>query len=204
MLQSGIGIDLVKDLCAKGWKVACIGRRYEPGEALLKELPQGKALFFAADVSKYEEYASVFNKVHQIWGRIDALCANAGVVDPSSVYILGSKTNSVDDIPPAPDLSPVDINYKGAVYGTQLAIHFMRHNPQPGGRIVVTGSIGSIFPHESYPVYCGTKAAVNHFIRGVAPLLKQKENISINCVMPGIVNTPIVPHEMITAVTPEW
>lgn len=142
--------------------------------------------------------------MHQIWGRIDALCANAGVVDPSSVYILGSKTNSVDNIPPAPDLSPVDINYKGVVYGTQLAIHFMRHNPQPGGRIVVTGSIGSIFPHESYPVYCGTKAAVNHFIRGVAPLLKQKENISINCVMPGIVNTPIVPHEMITAVTPEW
>jgi NAD(P)-dependent dehydrogenase (short-subunit alcohol dehydrogenase family) len=80
----------------------------------------------------------------------------------------------------------------------------MRHNPQPGGRIVVTGSIGGVFPHQSYPVYCGTKASVNHFIRGVAPLLKQKENILINCVMPGIVNTPIVPPEMIEAVTLEW
>jgi hypothetical protein len=35
-------------------------------------------------------------------------------------------------------------------------------------------------------------------------LLKQKENILINCVMPGIVNTPIVPPEMIEAVTLEW
>lgn len=80
----------------------------------------------------------------------------------------------------------------------------MRHNPQPGGRIVITGSIGAVFPHEAYPVYCGTKAAVNHFVRGVAPLLKQKENILINVVMPGIVSTPIVPPEMIAAVTPEW
>ncbi|KAJ5470744.1 hypothetical protein N7530_008101 [Penicillium desertorum] len=200
---SGIGIDLAKDLCSKGWRVACVGRRQEAGEALLKDLPQDRAYFFAADVSNYEQYASVFSKVHHLWGRIDALCANAGIVDTSSLYIYDSKNNSVDNIPPAPDLSVVDINYKGVVYGTQLAIHFMRHNPQPGGRIVVTGSIGAVFPHKTYPVYCGTKAAVNHFIRGVAPLLKQKENILINCVMPGIVDTPIVPPEMIAAVTPE-
>ncbi|KAJ5794567.1 hypothetical protein N7457_001166 [Penicillium paradoxum] len=196
-------LDLAKDLCAKGWNVACVGRRRKAGEAILKDLPEGKALFFAADVSNYEEYANVFSKVHQAWGRIDALCANAAIVDPSSIYILGSRNNSIDEIPPVPDMSLVDINYKGVVYGTQLATHFMRHNPQPGGRIVVTGSIGAIFPHKSYPVYCGTKAAVNHFIRGVAPLLKQKDNILINCVMPGIVDTPIVPREMIAAVSPE-
>ena len=199
-----MGVDLVKDLCFKGWRVACVGRRREAGEALLEDLPRDRAHFFAADVSVYEEYAEVFRKVHGLWGRIDALCANAGIVDISSVYIYDSKNSSVDEIPPCPDLSVVDINYKGVVYGTQLAVHFMRHNPQPGGRIVVTGSIGAVFPHQSYPVYCGTKAAVNHFIRGVAPLLKQKENIFINCVMPGIVNTPIVPPEMIAAVTPEW
>ncbi|KAJ6072429.1 hypothetical protein N7467_010514 [Penicillium canescens] len=200
---SGMGIDLVKDLCKKGWKVACVGRRREAGEAVLKELPQERARFFPADVSNYAQLAEVFRAVYQLWGHIDALCANAGIVDTSSIYIYDSKKNGVDDIPAPPDLSVVDINYKGVVYGTQLAVHFMRHNPQPGGRIVVTGSIGGVFPHESYPVYCGTKASVNHFIRGVAPLLKQKENILINCVMPGIVNTPIVPPEMIEAVTLE-
>jgi NAD(P)-dependent dehydrogenase (short-subunit alcohol dehydrogenase family) len=107
-------------------------------------------------------------------------------------------------VPSAPELNVVDINYKGVIYGTQLATHFMRHNPQPGGSIVITGSIGGVFPHKTYPVYCGTKAAINHFVRGMAPLLKQKENIFINVVMPGMVDTPIVPPEMTAAVTPEW
>lgn len=129
---------------------------------------------------------------------------NAGIVDTSSVYIYDSRNKSIDDVPPAPDMSLVDINYKGVVYCTQLATHFMRYNVVPGGRVIITSSIGSVFPHESYPVYCGTKAAVNQFVRGAAPLLKQKENILLNAVMPGIVQTPIVPPEMIEAVSPEW
>jgi len=32
----------------------------------------------------------------------------------------------------------------------------------------------------------------------------QKENISINGVLPGIVATDIIPPEMIAAVSPEW
>ncbi|KAL3463502.1 hypothetical protein BJX64DRAFT_256838 [Aspergillus heterothallicus] len=200
---SGMGVDLALDLATHGWKIACVGRRREAGEALLKKIPGNNARFFPADISNYDEYANVFREVRNLWGRIDALCANAGIVDSSSVYIYDWKNKSVDDIPPAPELEVVDINYKGVVYGTQLATHFMRHNPQPGGRIVITGSIGAVFPHRTYPVYCGTKAAVNHFVRGVAPLLKQKENILINVVMPGIVDTPIVPPEMIAAVTPQ-
>ncbi|KAL5337482.1 hypothetical protein BJX70DRAFT_234720 [Aspergillus crustosus] len=200
---SGIGVDLARDLATRGWKVACVGRRREAGEALLKTLPGDNVRFFAADASNYEEYANVFREVRKLWGQIDALCANAGIVDTSSIYIYDSKNNSVDDVPAAPALDVVDINYKGVVYGTQLAIHFMRHNPVRGGRIVITGSVAGMFPHSSYPVYCGTKAAVNQFVRGVAPLLKLKENIFINVVMPGIVDTPIVPPEMIEAVTPE-
>ncbi|RDW68858.1 SDR family oxidoreductase [Aspergillus mulundensis] len=204
---SGIGVDIARDLAKRGWKIACVGRRIEAGEAMLRELSRAgdNVRFFPADISNYNQYANVFKEVRKLWGRIDALCANAGIVDTSSIYISDWKKEhkSVDEIPPAPELDVVDINYKGVVYGTQLATHFMRHNPQPGGRIVVTGSIGGVFPHRTYPVYCGTKAAVNQFVRGVAPLLKAKENIYINVVMPGAVDTPIVPPEMTAAVTPE-
>lgn len=201
--QSGIGIDLAKDLYARGWKVACVGRRKEPGEELVKNLGEN-ARFFQADVGNYQSQAKMFQEVYRTWGRIDALCANAGIVDKSSVYLVNWRGKDVDDIPPEPDLECTDIDYKGVVYGTVLATHFMRHNKPAGGKIVVTGSIGGVFPHRTYPEYCGTKAAVIQFIRGVAPLLKMKENILINCVLPGIVATPIVPPEMIAAVTPEW
>lgn len=54
-------------------------------------------------------------------------------------------------IPPKPDLLCTDVDYKGVVYGTQLAIHFMRKNKTPGGKIVATASVAGIVPHESYP-----------------------------------------------------
>ena len=64
-------------------------------------------------------------------------------------------------IPPKPDLSTTDVDYKGVVYGTQLAIHFMRQNPQPGGAIMATASVCAYHPIESLPEYSGAKAAVN-------------------------------------------
>ncbi|OGM44562.1 hypothetical protein ABOM_006552 [Aspergillus bombycis] len=200
---SGIGADIASDLHSRGWKVACVGRRTQAGNDLVQSLGEN-ARFFQADVSNYQSQAAVFKNVFQLWGRIDVLCANAGVGDQSSLYLLNRRDKGVEDVPPEPDLSCTDINFKGVVYGTVLATHFMRHNrPEAGGRIVVTGSIGGIFPHRTYPEYSGTKAAVNQFVRGVAPMLKAKDNIHINCVLPGIVATPIVPPEMIEAVAPE-
>jgi hypothetical protein len=64
-------------------------------------------------------------------------------------------------IPPKPDLLCTDVDYKGVVYGTQLAIHFMRKNKRPGGKIVATASVAGVVPHESYPEYDGAKAAVS-------------------------------------------
>lgn len=92
-------------------------------------------------MSSYDSQASAFLQVHKKWGHIDALLANAGIVDRSSVYILAHRNASVEDVPPAPDMSCTDVDYKGFVYGTQLAIHFMRHNSPPGGKITGTASV---------------------------------------------------------------
>ncbi|KAF9637282.1 putative 15-hydroxyprostaglandin dehydrogenase protein [Lasiodiplodia theobromae] len=202
---SGIGIDIAKDLVSRGYKVAVVGRRAAAGEQIAASLGSpDQACFFPADVSSYASQAAMFRSVWARWGRIDALCANAGIVDQSSAYLLDWRQRGVDDVPPAPDLACTDADWKGVVYGARLAAHFMRHNnPSPGGKIVVTGSLGALFPHEAYPEYCGAKAAVAQFVRGVAPLLKEKDNIAINVVHPGIVETPIVPPEMIQAVSRE-
>ena len=202
-MQSGIGAEVANFLAARGWKVAIVGRRRDVGVALAASLGPN-VFFFQADVSQYESQAKVFCDVHKIWGQIDMFIPNAAVVDQSSFYQYGSHEKTVDDIPPEPDLSCTDADYKGVIYGVQLARHFMKFNQPQGGKIVVTSSVGGMFPHPSYPEYCGAKAAVNQFVRGVAPLLKQRENILINCVLPGIVATPIVPPEMIAAVTPQW
>ena len=65
-------------------------------------------------------------------------------------------------ISPKPDLWCTDVDYKGVVYGTQLAIHFMRKNMTSGGKIAVTASVAALYPHESYPEYDGVKAVVGN------------------------------------------
>jgi NAD(P)-dependent dehydrogenase (short-subunit alcohol dehydrogenase family) len=78
----------------------------------------------------------------------------------------------MSSLPPKPDLSTTDVDYKGVVYGTQLAVHFMRQNPTPGGAIMATASVCGYHPIESLPEYSGAKAAVIAFARAVAPILK--------------------------------
>jgi hypothetical protein len=84
-------------------------------------------------------------------------------------------------IPPKPDLLCTDVDYKGVVYGTQLAIHFMRKNKVPGGKIVATASVAGIVPHESYPEYDGAKAAVVNFVRATARILKNVRSEELRC-----------------------
>lgn len=127
--------------------------------------------------------------------RIDALCANAGIIDQSSIFILSHRDSTT--IPPAPSTKCTDVDYKGLIYGTQLAVHFMRQNKQPGGVIIATSSIAGVHPLSSFPEYSGAKAAVLNLVRSAAPVLKLRENIWINCILPGIVPTKVIPSEMI-------
>ncbi|KXT04801.1 hypothetical protein AC578_9722 [Pseudocercospora eumusae] len=194
--SSGMGEALSRELVSRKWIVAMAD--VKENAQLLTDLGNS-ARFYQTDVADYDSQARTFNQVFTDFGRLDALCANAGIVDRSSIYILDAKDS--DGIPPAPDLMCTDVDYKGVVYGTQLAIHFMRKNsPRVGGAIVATSSIAGLHPHPTYPEYCGAKAGVLAFVKAIAEVLKSKEYIRINTVLPGIVSTNIIPPEMVAAV----
>ncbi|KAK6822438.1 hypothetical protein PG995_012101 [Apiospora arundinis] len=193
---SGIGRDLAHRLHARGYNVALTGRRTAEGEALAKELdPSGQTTLFAeCHVESYDSQKTVFKAVWDKWSRIDALVANAGIVDKESRYRLARRGALVDDVPPQPDLGCNDADFKGVIYGTELFTHYMRHNP-PGvkGKIVVTGSIVAIYPCPTFPEYCAVKAAALQWVRVMAPMLLSKENITINTVLPNAYDTGIMP-----------
>lgn len=178
-----MGWALSRTLVSLGWTVAMAD--INENKELANELGP-KARFYHTNVASYDSQAATFSQVWKDFGRIDALCANAGIVDRGSPYLLKERNRSVEDVPPAPDLLCTDVDWKGVVYGTQLSVHFMRHNSPPGGAVIATASIAAVHPHESYPEYNGAKAAVLNWVRGTSRILKQKENIRINCVMPGV------------------
>lgn len=130
-----------------------------------------QATFIKCRVEDYDDQARTFTQTFEKWGRLDAACLNAGVVDRSSVYLLQEDRNSTS-VPPKPDLSCTDICYKSVIYGTMLSVHFMRKNPTPGGQIVATSSAFGHYGSSSTPEYSGAKAAVIEFCRAAAPVLK--------------------------------
>lgn len=146
------------------------------------------------DVASYDDQVNLFRTVWKKWSRLDALLANAGLVDKGSRYDLARRSAAVDDVPPKPDLICTDIDFKAVVYGTELAVHYMRHNPAgiTGGKIIVTGSIVGIYPCPTFPEYSAAKAAALQWVRVMAPMLL-KESITINCVLPNAFETGVMP-----------
>ena len=128
------------------------------GRAVAAELGSNAA-FFELDVCDYDDQVRVFTEVWERRGRLDALLANAGHSDRGSIYILGHRGRT--GAPPKPALLSTQACYGSLLYGVQLAIHFMRQNKNPGGKIIATSSIASIHAHHTFPEYCGAKAAVS-------------------------------------------
>lgn len=70
----------------------------------------------------------------------------------------------------------------------------MRHNPGGhGGKIIITASMIAVHPCGTFPEYAGAKGGVLNWARAMAPILRQKENITINSVLMGPYDTGIMP-----------
>jgi NAD(P)-dependent dehydrogenase (short-subunit alcohol dehydrogenase family) len=85
-----------------------------------------------------------------------------------------------------------DVNLKGVMLGTQAALPLL--SADGGGAIVNTASIAVhvIDLHEA--VYGATKAAVAHFTKCCAGL-NDSHQVRVNCVLPGVVDTPMVTRD---------
>ncbi|KAF1833812.1 hypothetical protein BDW02DRAFT_499730, partial [Decorospora gaudefroyi] len=103
--------------------------------------------FYKCDVADYGRQAEIFPRVWDRYGRVDALCRSAGISDKR----FRRRDAKVVVSHQEPDLSRTDVDDKGVVYGTQIAI--MR-NKMP----------------------CGKIAAVVNFVRAIARILR---NVSL-------------------------
>ncbi|MFT5441588.1 MAG: NAD(P)-dependent dehydrogenase (short-subunit alcohol dehydrogenase family) [Myxococcota bacterium] len=138
------------------------------------------ALALAADVSDLASLESVFESVMSRWGRLDILHNNAGI---------GEGPGDWPAVAPERVGQIIDVNLKGVALGTRLALEPMQASG--GGVVINTASGGAFIPLPPQAVYVATKAAVVHFTKSCAPL-HQSHGVRVNCVCPGIVDTPMV------------
>lgn len=131
---TGMGFEVARKLCLDGWKVVAVDLDAARGEKALVQLGPHSA-FVQANVSKYEDQLIAFQRAETLYGSIDFVFANAGILGKADFY------DKVQQWPPrAPSLAVQDVCLTGVIYTCHLAMQFMRRNSPPGGVIIMTGS----------------------------------------------------------------
>jgi NAD(P)-dependent dehydrogenase (short-subunit alcohol dehydrogenase family) len=122
----------------------------------------------------------MFAAAQSEFGGVDIVHNNAGLVCGEPLW---------PDITPETLLRVMNVNLGGVVLGTRLAIPYLRR--RDGGAIVNTASMAALFPMTVDPIYSATKAGVTMFTRACSELAT--EGIRVNSVLPGLVDTPLLP-----------
>jgi NAD(P)-dependent dehydrogenase (short-subunit alcohol dehydrogenase family) len=140
----------------------------------------GVGTFVRTDVTEPRSLEAMFGVAQAEYGGVDIVHNNAGLVCGEPFW---------PDITPEMLLRVMNVNLGGVVLGTRLAIPFLRQ--RGGGAIVNTASMAALFPMTVDPIYSATKAGVTMFTRACAELAG--EGIRVNAVLPGLVDTPLLP-----------
>lgn len=145
----GIGEATARAFAKAGARVVLAARSKDAIQAHVKEIlaEGGEAAAQETDVAKWEDVARLVDRCRDLYGRVDVLVNNAGVIDPIAPL---AKTD------PAAWSHAVDINFKGIYYGLRAALPVMQK--QGSGVIVNISSGAATSPLEGWSQYCASKA----------------------------------------------
>lgn len=83
--SSGIGETTVRLLAKKGAKLIIASRREKKLKELADSLTGYTVAYKAADVASYEEVKAVIDMAMELYGRVDVLYNNAGIMPTASL-----------------------------------------------------------------------------------------------------------------------
>ncbi|MGH3088632.1 MAG: SDR family NAD(P)-dependent oxidoreductase [Rubrobacteraceae bacterium] len=173
---SGIGREISLRLASEGAFVALADIDEQAAEKTAAEI-EGKTLVHKTDVTKPEEFEALVKRVVDEWGSLDVMVNNAGV----GVAATAPDT-SLDDWQ-----LMMSVNLKGTFLGIKYAVPAMRDSG--GGSIVNMSSIAALVGLKDRAAYCAAKGGILALTRAAA-IDHVEENIRVNCIAPGTVETP--------------
>jgi NAD(P)-dependent dehydrogenase (short-subunit alcohol dehydrogenase family) len=181
---SGIGRGIAMRLAEMGGHIAVLDkdlhRATETTEALLRI--GGNAIAVQCDVRSRADCQRATEQTVSVFKRVDILCNNAGIAIRKDSLALSEQ--EWDEV--------LDVTLK-AVYllSREVIPHMVR---QGGGVIINTGSGWSLKGGPKAISYCAAKGGVLNLTRAMA-IDHGKDNIRVNCVCPGDVDTPMLASE---------
>ena len=144
----------------------------------------GEAIAFGGDVTDETQVQRIVAETLARFGRIDVLHNNVGITD----------IGELEDITKERWQRVMDVNLTGAMLATKAVVPAMLR--QGGGAIVNISSTAAVHINDyRYFSYSASKAGLNHLTRALA-VRYAKDNIRVNAIMPGLMNTPLI-HQQI-------
>jgi len=157
---TGIGKATALAFVRDGWAVVLAGRRRELLLQTKSEAPEGtEALLVPTDVTDPRAVVHLFRRTDEVFGRLDVLFNNAGMVAPGV---------PLEDVAFEDWKRVVDVNLTGAFLCTQEAIRIMKRQTPRGGRIINNGSISAHAPRPNSAPYTATKHAITGLTKSTA------------------------------------
>lgn len=150
------------------------------GEAVAKELGPDVARFVEHDVSDASAWDGAVRTALEAFGRLDGLVNNAGIYRP----------RAIDDETKESYLRVLEINLVGTFLGVRAALGPMRDGG--GGSIVNIASAAGMQGYAYQAAYGSSKWGVRGLTK-VAAVEYGPHGIRVNAVMPGPIDTPMLP-----------
>lgn len=176
---SGIGAATAATLTANGWRVVICGRR---ADALNKVADQTGAHPVVADASDTTAINQLVDETVRLFGRLDGLVLNAGIVRPGAVGELSDTDWQAQ----------LDTNLTGPFALIRAALpHLIKH----AGAIVGLASVSALRASGSTVGYNATKAGLSMLVQSVA-VDYGPAGVRANVVCPGWTRTEMADEEM--------
>jgi NAD(P)-dependent dehydrogenase (short-subunit alcohol dehydrogenase family) len=198
--NQGIGLQIAKDLVAKGLTVLVGSRNLANGEMAARDIGAG-AHAIQLDVTGAASIAAAAQRIGAEFGRLDILINNAGISK------IGHPQGVVEDIvkngrissAPLDDIRTIyETNVFGVIAVTQAMLPLLRKSK--AARIVnVSSGVGSLTRtlgpggehlRSIYGMYSASKTALNAVTVGLA-LDLAAEGIKVNAACPGYTKTAL-------------
>ena len=142
------------------------------------EAAGGTAITHQADITEERQCEAIVQTAVEAFGRIDVLHNNVGIGthDANTTRITEEGLDLI-----------LAVNLKGLIWTCKHTFPVMR--AQESGSVINISSVAAIaaFPGVGYKV---TKASVNAYTQ-TAALANARFGVHVNCIMPGLMNTPM-------------
>ena len=173
----GIGRATAAALVTQGARVAIGDIEAGLAQQTAQQLGGG-TVGLPLDVTDRASFAEFLDQVEQQVGPLDVLINNAGIM-PIGPFV--NETDATAD-------RMIDINLKGVIYGSKLALD--RFLPRNRGYLVNVASVAGKAGFPGGATYCATKHAVVGLSEAIRAEVRATD-IDVSIVMPVVVNTEL-------------